>query len=149
MRPQFTPLLVDANQGAKILGISLSHFYVFMRKNKTIRPVAVGSLKMWRRKDLSRLTGKPCDQQPGSAEDILIDVVEIGALCSISRSLVYKLNDLEMMPEPILDGRTLRWSLQEIREWVDMGCPKRGEEITVDRATTKTARPESKREAEK
>lgn len=119
----FTPLLVDSNQGARILGISQSHFYKFMRNNKSVSPVLLGSLNLWRKNDLLRFTGKPRETQ--SARDVLIDAQEIATLCAISRSMVYKLNEQHAMPEPILDGRTMRWSFQAIQEWIDAGCPKR------------------------
>ena len=124
MDRHFAPLLVDSNQGARILGISLSHFYKFMRDNKTVSPVMVGTLHMWRKNDLLRFTGKAVAPQP--VRDILIDAQEIATLCAISRSMVYKLNDQAAMPEPILDGRTMRWSFQAIQEWIGAGCPKRG-----------------------
>lgn len=114
--------MVDSNHGARILGISLSHFYKFMRQNKAVSPIMLGSLYMWRKKDLLRFIGKPGD--PQSTRDILIDTQEIATLCSISRSMVYKLNEQHAMPEPLMDGRTLRWSYQVIEEWIEAGCPK-------------------------
>ena len=121
---EFSPqLLVDAYRGAKILGISVSHFYQFMRRNDSIQTITIGTMQMWRRKDLLRLTGAK-NALPQKAEDVLIDAQTIASLCSISRSMVYKLNDLGMMPKPILDGRTLRWSMEVIEEWIDAGCPK-------------------------
>jgi len=119
----FTPLLVDSNHGARILGISLSHFYKFMRQNKAVSPVILGTLHMWRKNDLLRFTGKSIEPEP--ARDILIDAQEIATLCAISRSMVYKLNEQYAMPKPILDGRTMRWSFQAIQEWIDAGCPGR------------------------
>lgn len=123
-RRHAAPLLVDSNEGARILGISLSHFYKFLRKNPNAPAIMIGSLHMWRRKDLLRFIGKSCDSPP--AEDILIDAQAVAALCSISRSMVYKLNDQHMIPEPLQDGRILRWSVQAIEEWVEAGCPERG-----------------------
>ncbi len=72
-----------------------------------------------------RIMGRPYEPQP--PRDILIDALAIAELCSVSRSLVYKLNKLEMMPVAVLHGRTLRWNLREIAEWVEEGCPKRKE----------------------
>ena len=120
---QVTPLLVDANQGARMLGVSPAHFYKFIRKRRSAPPIMVGSLNMWRREDLLRIIGAPYDQQP--PEDILIDALTVAELCSVSRSLVYKLNSLGMMPASVLHGRTLRWNLREIMEWVEVGCPPR------------------------
>ena len=119
----FAPLLVDSNHGARILGISLSHFYKFMRQNKAVDPVILGTLHMWRKRDLLRLTGKSIKPEP--ARDILIDAQEIATLCAISRSMVYKLNEQDAIPLPIMDGRTMRWSYQAIVEWIDAGCTRR------------------------
>jgi predicted DNA-binding transcriptional regulator AlpA len=126
METSFGSLLVDAGQGAKMLGVSVSHFYKFTRKNPLAQPVTVGTLNMWRRNDLLRFSGK---HRSGRLfpEDVLVDARKVAELCSVSRGMVYKLNVLGMMPEPILDGRTLRWSIQEIEEWVNAGCPERGE----------------------
>jgi predicted DNA-binding transcriptional regulator AlpA len=79
---------------------------------------------MWRRKDLLRFTGKS-DAPRQIAEDILIDAQALAALCSISRSMVYKMNEQAALPQPIQYGRTLRWSFQAIEEWVVLGCPPR------------------------
>ncbi len=119
-----TPLLVDANQGARLLGVSPAHFYKYMRRRGSTPPVTVGSLNLWRREDLLRITGRPARQN--TPEDILIDARTVAELCSVSRSLVYKLNVLGMMPVPVLHGRTLRWSLREIVTWVEGGCRYRG-----------------------
>ncbi len=121
------PLLVDANQGARILGVSPAHFYKFIRKRRSAPPIMVGSLNMWRREDLLRIIGTPCDSQ--TPEDILIDALTVAELCSVSRSLVYKLNSLGMMPASVLHGRTLRWNLRESGEWVEAGCKCRGKGI--------------------
>jgi predicted DNA-binding transcriptional regulator AlpA len=120
---RLTPLLVDAIQGARMLSVSPSHFYKFMRKRGSAPPIAIGSLNMWRRSDLLRIIGSPCGTEP--PEDILIDAMTVAELCSVSRSLVYKLHCLGMMPAAVLHGRTLRWGLREIVEWVEARCPPR------------------------
>ena len=119
-----TPLLVDSNHGARILGVSVSHFYKFMRRNNSAPAIPIGTLQMWRRKDLLRFTGKR-DVPTQFPEDVLIDVQMVAALCSISRSMVYKMNEMQALPEPLMYGRTLRWSYQAIEEWIEAGCPKR------------------------
>ena len=140
-----TPLLIDSTYGAEILGVSQPGFHRFMAKNKTIRPVTIGTLLLWRRDDLRRLIGKPREPQP--AEDILIDALTVATLCSISRSMVYKLNDLGMMPNPIMVGERLRWSSEEIGEWVAAGCPNTGRR--TQRATKKVTRTGAKRKGKK
>lgn len=116
-----TPLLVDSNEGARILGISLSTFYKFTRRNEATPMILISSLQRWKRQDLLRLTGKPISYT--IVEDFLIDAKIAAILCSVSRPMFYKLNQLGMVPEPILAGRTLRWSIQDIVEWIEAGCP--------------------------
>lgn len=132
---QIPPLLVDATRGAKILGVSVSHFYVFMRRNAAVQPITISSTNMWRRKDILRFTSK-ADESP-IPEDFLVDAQEVAALCSISLSMVYKLKRLGLMPTPFRDGRTSKWSFQEIEKWVDAGCPNAEQQATAKRKEKK------------
>ncbi len=111
-----------------MLGVSVSHFYKFMRKNQCAPPVTVGTLRTWRRADLLRFTGK-AQARSQYPDDVLIDSKIVAHLCSVSRSMVYKLNDQGLMPKPIKNGRTLRWSFQVIEEWVEAGCPPREQQM--------------------
>lgn len=120
---EVTPILVDANEGARILGIGLPTFYKFTRRNEATPTILLGSLQRWKRHDILRIAGKKIAPLP-VPEDVLVDAKTISKLCSISRPLFYKLNQLGVTPEPILDGRTLRWSFHEIVEWIEEGCPQ-------------------------
>lgn len=120
---QLTPLLVDSTAGAGILGISLSTFYKFTRRNANTPMIQIGALHRWKKKDLLRFTAKPVNYIVG--EDFLIDVKTAAMLCAVSRPMFYKLNQSGVTPDPILDGRTLRWSYHEIEEWIEGGCLKR------------------------
>ena len=121
--PKIAPLLVDANAGAEILGVSPPTFYKFIRKNAEIPVVELGSLHRWNRWSLLRLAGKKGEE--AIYPDILVDA-KIGAvLCSVSRPMFYKLNKLGVTPKPIMTGRTLRWSLLELYDWIEHGCPPR------------------------
>lgn len=120
---ELTPLLVDSTEGARILDVSLSTFYKFTRKNENTPMIEIGSLQRWMKKDLLRFTGKAFSYTVG--EDFLIDTKTAAMLCAVSRPMFYKMNRLDMTPKPILDGRTLRWSCQEIVDWIEKGCPNR------------------------
>lgn len=122
---ELTPLLVDSAEGARILGVSLSTFYKFTRKSENTPMVQIGSLQRWMKKDLLRFTGKAFSHRV--AEDFLIDAKAAAKLCAVSRPMFYKLNSQGIVPEPIFDGRTLRWSCQEIVDWIVAGCPNSGE----------------------
>ena len=56
-------------------------------------------------------------------ESALVDVKEAARMCSISASMLYKLNVAGQMPAPIKLGTLLRWKRQDILGWIDKGCP--------------------------
>ena len=56
-------------------------------------------------------------------ESALVDVKEAARMCSISASMLYKLNVAGVLPKPIKLGKLLRWKRQDILEWIDQGCP--------------------------
>lgn len=117
-----TPLLVDSTEGARILGVSLSTFYKFTRGNENAPMIQIGTLQRWKKKDLLRFTGKAF--RCTVADDFLIDTKAAAVLCAISRPMFYKMNQTGVTPKAIFDGRTLRWSCQEIVDWIEAGCPE-------------------------
>ncbi len=121
---EMTPLLVDANQGAKMLGVSLSTFYKVMRKSENAPMIQLGSLQRWRKKDLLRFTGTAFHYT--IVEDFLIDTEAAAILCAVSRSMFYKMNQLGATPKAVSDGRTLRWNCRETADWIEAGCPNYG-----------------------
>jgi predicted DNA-binding transcriptional regulator AlpA len=59
------------------------------------------------------------------AASLLIDADEAAALANVSRSTWWKLHASGRCPAPVkLGGRTL-WRREELRRWVDHGCPSR------------------------
>jgi predicted DNA-binding transcriptional regulator AlpA len=47
-------------------------------------------------------------------------------LLSISRSQFWKLHALGLVPSPVRIGaRTVRWRLEELKQWILAGCPSR------------------------
>lgn len=83
--------------------------------------ILIGSLQRWRKSDLLRFTGKAVNCIV--PEDFLIDAKIAAMLCSVSRPMFYKLNQEGMAPLPIVEGRLLRWSFQDIEAWIETGCP--------------------------
>ncbi len=127
---ELTPLLMDAKQGAKTLCVSLTTFYKVMRKSESAPMIQIGSLQRWRKKDLFRFMGKAfrCTVE----EDFLIDAKAAATLCAVSSQMFYKTNRSGGTPKAVMSGRTLRWSCQEIVDWIETGCSepptgKRGE----------------------
>ena len=120
---EVTPLLMDAKQGSKTLCVSLTTFYKVMRKSESAPMIQIGSLQRWRKKDLFRFMGKAfrCTVE----EDFLIDAKAAATLCAVSSQMLYKMSRAEGMPNAVTGGRTLRWSCQEIVEWIGAGCPAR------------------------
>jgi predicted DNA-binding transcriptional regulator AlpA len=63
--------------------------------------------------------------QPTVKAPILIDAHEVARLLSISYRTVRRLDMVECLPKPVqLLSRSL-WRLDELREWVNAGCPAR------------------------
>ena len=117
---EVTPLLMDAKQGSKTLSVSLTTFYKVMRKSESAPMIQIGSLQRWRKKDLFRFMGKAfrCTVE----EDFLIDAKGAATLCAVSSQMLYKMSRAEGMPNAVTGGRTLRWSCQEIVNWIETGC---------------------------
>ena len=59
----------------------------------------------------------------GQANPLLVDAKEAARLLSISKSTLYSCLSAGMLPKPIRFGRSVRWSLEELRNWVRAGCP--------------------------
>ena len=49
----------------------------------------------------------------------------VAKLLSISKRHVHALNASGRLPRPIRLGRSVRWRADEIRAWLDAGCPPR------------------------
>lgn len=59
-------------------------------------------------------------------EKLLMGVRDLAAELGISRSTVYKWDELRLIPEKIKLGGKVFWKKVEISAWVDAGCPGRG-----------------------
>jgi excisionase family DNA binding protein len=63
---------------------------------------------------------RPPPADPGQ----LIGVVKVAELLECSARHVYRLADSGRLPRPRKVGSLVRWSVGEIRKWVEDGCPK-------------------------
>lgn len=53
----------------------------------------------------------------------LLDVNQIATMIGVSGRTVYRLADHKKMPRPLKIGVLNRWRAQEVRDWIDDGCP--------------------------
>jgi len=56
---------------------------------------------------------------------LLIDAKVMAELLSISSRTLYRLDDMQAIPQPVRLGRLIRWRLAEVIAWIDSGCPQR------------------------
>jgi predicted DNA-binding transcriptional regulator AlpA len=53
----------------------------------------------------------------------LLDVGTVAAVCDCSPRHIYRLSDSDRMPRPIRLGSLVRWRKDDIKAWIDAGCP--------------------------
>jgi predicted DNA-binding transcriptional regulator AlpA len=58
-------------------------------------------------------------------ELFLVDARIAARLCSVGKTLWFKLHSSGRCPMPVKLGRRTLWNIQELRAWVDAGCPCR------------------------
>jgi len=56
---------------------------------------------------------------------LLIDAKVMAELLNISSRTLYRLDDMQAIPQPVRLGRLIRWRLAEVLSWIDSGCPQR------------------------
>lgn len=63
--------------------------------------------------------------QTTTTDRLLVGAADAAAMCGVSRSTWWAFHSSGRVPAPIrLGGRTL-WRADELRHWVDAGCPAR------------------------
>jgi excisionase family DNA binding protein len=53
----------------------------------------------------------------------LISAEELSAMLGMSKRTVWRLLSAGQIPQPVRIGRSTRWRLDEVRRWIDLGCP--------------------------
>ena len=53
----------------------------------------------------------------------LISATELAELLKLSRRTLSRLQSRNALPKPIRLGRSVRWQLDAIRQWIADGCP--------------------------
>lgn len=54
---------------------------------------------------------------------LLLSAKELARLLGIHRSSVFALRNSGRLPKPVRLGRSVRWILAEIQEWISAGTP--------------------------
>lgn len=63
--------------------------------------------------------------EPQGGAPLLVDAEEAARLLSISRSTWYALVTSGRAPRGVRLGRCRRWSADDLRRWIEAGCPSR------------------------
>ena len=53
----------------------------------------------------------------------LLDVQAVAATLGCSPRTVYRLSDAGKLPRPVRLGSLVRWRADELRQWINAGCP--------------------------
>jgi excisionase family DNA binding protein len=62
-------------------------------------------------------------QTPVAEPARLLGVRQVADLLGVSGRHVYRLADGGRMPRPLKLGGAVRWDRDEIKRWIDSGCP--------------------------
>lgn len=63
----------------------------------------------------------------------LLDIRQTARLCGFSEKHVRRLSSSGRMPPPIRLGRVVRWSRNELLDWIAEGCPHHRQAVTARR----------------
>jgi predicted DNA-binding transcriptional regulator AlpA len=77
-------------------------------------------------------TAKPSEESPGprdpqpAQEPLLVDVAGVAKLLGVAQGSIFAWRSAgKFGPAPVRMGRCVRFRVEEIRRWVDAGCPPR------------------------
>jgi excisionase family DNA binding protein len=63
------------------------------------------------------------DANENLQEPLLISVGELAMILKVSTRSVWRLLSAGKLIEPVRIGGAVRWRFQEIKDWIDQGCP--------------------------
>lgn len=65
------------------------------------------------------------DQAAASpGEPLLITAEEFADLMQVSVRSIWRLRSAREIPEPLRIGGNIRWRREEVRQWIEAGCPQ-------------------------
>jgi len=56
----------------------------------------------------------------------LLNAEEVAAMLGVSERTLWRLLSAGRVPKPVRFGRSTRWRLADIEEWINRGCPVGG-----------------------
>lgn len=56
-------------------------------------------------------------------EVLLIPANQLATLMQISTRTLWRLLSANRLPEPVRIGGSVRWRLDEVKQWIESGCP--------------------------
>jgi len=75
-----------------------------------------------------RFAALPADDRPTPApvlEPLLLSARDLAAMLRLGLRTVRSMDAAGKLPAPVRVGGSVRWRLDEIRAWLDAGCPAR------------------------
>ena len=62
-----------------------------------------------------------------AAPTLLVPAKEAAAMCGRSKRTWWNWNSAGLIPRPVKVGPATLWRVDELRRWVNAGCPRRAE----------------------
>ena len=59
----------------------------------------------------------------GDVEELLIAADRLASMMNLSTRTIWRLLSAGRLVKPVRIGGAVRWRLEEVREWIDAGCP--------------------------
>jgi predicted DNA-binding transcriptional regulator AlpA len=71
--------------------------------------------------------GRPAARVP-TVEPLLLNADQAASLCGVSSATWYRMASSGRCPAPLrLSAGCVRWRVEELRDWIEAGCPPRRE----------------------
>ncbi len=67
------------------------------------------------------------DSSPSAPPALLLRARDAAAVCGVSLATWHRWHASARCPAPVRIGATVRWRADELRSWVEAGCPSRRE----------------------
>ena len=65
-------------------------------------------------------------QKPPEDMGLLVDTRQVAKMLGVSPRKLWQMYNSGEMPSPTRIGRAVRWNYEELRAWVNAGCPPKG-----------------------